>query len=183
MTRLLPLALACTLAVGCASNSRQLGLSNTATMSSESHDLWTRPNEIGFEMGPEISARASAQRVFGFNVGESKPGMDVFAFVGPLLGGGRTVSDPVALHAAYKAVEEANADGIYVTRIATEGTNVFFLWTSKNVTVYGRALRLRDLGMVDEARADDWRFRQFGPDTVIIKDPATDSEVFGIPMR
>ncbi len=121
---------------------------------------------------------ADSLRVFGFNVGESKPSGSIvtaiFGVAGAVAGGkGQAKLDAVEEYAAFKAVEQANADGIYVTRVATESTGFLFFYRQRRVTVYGRTLKLHNLGAVDQARADEWRFRNRQPNVVVIKEGET----------
>lgn len=166
-------------ASACATNSRHTGLVNETSLVAESHTMWTRPTEVGYKMGGEISSSATANRVLGFNVGESKPpGVDVAAVLGPLLGGkGETSLSPVAAFAAYKAVTESRAEGIYITRIETEGSGFLFFYNTQTVTVYGRALTLENLGPIDQERADRWRYRRYSPNLVIVKDGDADIDL------
>ena len=160
---------------GCASNARNVKLASQASISAESHGMWTRPAEIGFAVGKEISASATTQKVLGFNVGESKPrgGFSVSAILSPANTGAAKLSATEEF-AAYKAVAGAGVDGIYVTRIETDRSGFLFFSQRTTATVYGRAMKLKDYGPVSEDRADDWRFRGYRPDVVVIKDGKTD---------
>lgn len=160
------------LATGCATNARKVKLQNEAALAAEAHGLWTRPTEIGFKMGDEISATAKATKVFGFNTGESKPGGVNLSVVTSGLGGTGANLSTTGQFAAHKAVTEAGAEGIYVTRVETDSKGFPFIVRRETVTVTGRALTLDNYGPVEEGRADQWRFRRFQPKTVVIKDTA-----------
>ena len=151
----------------CAHNSRSVGMVDKTNLRAENHTVWTRPTEVGFQLGGEISASATARRVLGFNVGESKPGSSVLAVFAPFSG---AKLSPVGSFAAYKAVTDARAEGIYVTRVETESSGFLFFSNNETVTVYGRALTMKDYGPIKEARADRWRYRDYGADTVVVKE-------------
>lgn len=157
------------LATGCATNSRRAKLQNEAALASENHEMWTRPTEVGFKMGDEISATAKATKVLWMNTGESKVGGVSLSIVSGLSGTGASLSQ-TGQFAAYKAVTGAGVEGIYVTRVESENKGIFPFWRNETVTVYGRALTIDNYGPVDEDRADKWRFRRFGPKTVVVKE-------------
>jgi len=169
MTRILPLAIATVaLTTGCATNSRKSKLANEAALSAQNHGLWTRPTEIGFKMDDEISATARATKVLGFNTGESKPGSGAsLSVVSSLLGTGTSLS-ATGQYAAYKAVVENGAEVGYVTRVESDAHGFLMFWKNEKVTVYGRALTLDNYGPIEETRADRWRFRNHGPNTVVV---------------
>jgi hypothetical protein len=162
-------AIGLALATGCATNARKIHLANEASLRADSHKLWTRPTEIGFKMGKEISATAQATSVLGFQTGESKNSSVGLAIVTSALGGKGASLSGTGNYAAYKAVMEAGAEGIYVTRVESENFGFFFFVKNEKVTVYGRALTMHDYGPIAESRSDDWRFRNFQPKTVVIK--------------
>ena len=164
-----------TLASSCATNARRVKLVNEASVAAESMGMWTRPTEVGFTLGEEISGTAISNRVIGFNVGESKPAGSVAAVLGPLLGSGpgNTALSATESFAAFKAVTEAEAEGIYITRIESESRGFLFLYRTNKVTVHGRALHIEDYGAITQDRADEWRFRNRQPDVVVIKDGET----------
>jgi hypothetical protein len=161
--------LALAVATGCATNSRRIKMQNEAALEAQNHGLWSRPTEIGFKMGDEISDTAIGKKVFGFNVGESKSGGMSLSIVAGLGGTGASLSQ-TGQFAAYKAVTGAGAEGIYVTRVESDSSGFFPFFKREQVTVYGRALTIDNYGPIEEERADKWRFRKFGPRTVIIKD-------------
>jgi hypothetical protein len=174
MNRLLGASFALLVLAGCANNGRHVGLKNKAAMAAEAHGLWTRPTEVGFKMGGEITGTATSNRVLGFNVGEAKP--NVSLPVPGILGGagGRISLDPVEEFAAYKAVEDAKAEGIYLTRVEEESNGFLFFYRTRTVTVYGRALTLENYGPISEKRADQWRFRGAMPEVVVVKEGKAD---------
>jgi len=159
---------------GCLNNARRVGLTEATSMTAEDHRLWTRPTEVGYEMGGEIAGTATSRKIlFIFNIGESKPPTtDVLAVVG---GGGGAGLGSVGSFAAYKAVSEAQVEGIYVTRLESDSTTGFLgLWSSTTVTLYGRALKLKSYGPISEDRADQWRFRNNMPNVVVVKEGSAD---------
>ena len=166
----LALAASLSLAVGCASNSRKVKLANEAALQAQNHGLWTRPTEIGFKMGGEISAQATSRSILLFQVGESKNAGGGLSIITSGLGGTGAALSGTGEYAAYKAVTEAGAEGIYVTRVETETNGFLFFWKTQKVTVYGRQLTMHDYGPIEQERADDWRFRNFQPQTLIIQD-------------
>ena len=167
--RLASIAAALLLTTGCATNSRKIKLANEAALQAQNHGLWTRPTEVGFKMGDEISATAKATSVLGFQTGESKSGGFGLSMITSALGGTGASLSGTGEFAAYKAVTEAGAEGIYVTRVESSNHGFLFFWKNEKVTVYGRALTMHSYGPVKEARADDWRFRHFQPKTVVIE--------------
>lgn len=167
MNRVVLLLALATLATACTSNARKVQLQNAASLNVDAHTLWSRPTEVGYRVGDQIFATATSDKVLGFHVGEARPGSDVLSVVLPPSGGGLS---PLEEFAAYKAVAESGAEGIYVTRIESESRGFLFFFRHQEVTLYGRALTLQDYGPVAENRADLWRFRKYQPEVVVVKD-------------
>ena len=170
--RVSAILMAAVVVTGCATNSRRIKLQEEAALVAENQGLWTRPSEVGFKLGDEITGTAVSTRVLGFNVGEAKNARNILNF-GVIDGTGARLSS-TGQFAAYKAVTDAKAEGIYVTRVQVESKGVLVFWTTETVTVYGRALTLTDYGPVDQERADEWRFREYGPKVMVIKEGEVD---------
>lgn len=118
-------------------------------MAPESHEMWARPYEMGYDVASEIVGTASATQVLLlFSFGDD-PDNFVMGFI--------PGNNPLVKNAAANAVEKADADGIYVTRVNVEKKGLWPFYWSRSATVHGRALRLKPLGEVSQERADEMR--------------------------
>lgn len=154
----LVLALLGTILTGCATK-QNFVMSDTAVLRSESHQMWTRPIEVGYEIVGDVEGSASAETILGFRVGAGggSPLSSTLLF-GLLGGGGGGAGNAVVGNAAYEAVTGAGADAIYITRYTETRTGFLIFYKRREATVYGKALRLVDYGVVPMDRADRARF-------------------------
>ncbi len=137
--------------MGCTSTHRDVGMVTTATAEAEPHIIWTRPLEVGFEMGRYIEATVSTRSLLGLiSVSEASHRSQV-----SMLGVSEKLSN-AAQQAVAQAVTENNADGMYVLLVEEEvGWSGLIKETTTHVR--GRSLKLEDFGSVDEERATNVR--------------------------
>ena len=142
--------------VGCVGHQRHVGLVDVASVEAEAHQIWTRPLEVGFEMGRYIESESTQRELLGcLALGESltRTSVPVMGEVGELTANVQyTIAD---------AVTEAGADGMYVLFVEeqVEWTGLVKETTTK---VRGRALKLEDFGSVDQERATRVRVEEAG---------------------
>ena len=117
----------------------------------EPNSMWARPTEIGYEIIGDVEGTAEYSTLFGYiPLGDSPVSAGLTGIFG-------TGADNVGARcAAYDALKTIGADGIYITSIYT--TTKSGLVTKETVTVKGKALKLVDLGTVDQKRADTVRY-------------------------
>jgi hypothetical protein len=107
---------------------------------------------VGYEMLGDVEATVEYSKLFGiFALSDTPASADITGIFGS------GVNDVASQCAAYDAMETVGADGIYVTSLYSTKTNSVFV-TKETVTIKGKALKLVDLGTVDEERADTLRF-------------------------
>ena len=143
-------------ATGCASQHHQIGLAGVAAMDPEPHQIWTRPLEVGFEMGRYIEAETTQRALLGLvPVGEggAKCSVPVFGNAGEMT--------PAVEYTVSQAVKEADADGMYILFVEER---VQWNGAVKETTTFvkGRTLKLEDFGSVDQERATRVRVQEAG---------------------
>ena len=152
LTLLLALALIVT---SCSTTyDKNLYMSDAAALSTEGHSMWTRPIEVGYDIMGDVEGTAEYSMLFGFIPLGDAPAVDfnLFGFFG-----NQAAINPGVKFASYDACKTIGADGIYITSVYTESSKNPFTTTEK-VTVKGKALKLVDLGTVDQERIDTVRF-------------------------
>ena len=120
--------------VGCAGHQQHVGLVDVASVEAEAHQIWTRPLEVGFEMGRYIEAESTQRDLFGcVALGENVTRSSV-----PVMGGVGELT-PNVQYTIAQAVADAGVDGMYVLFVEEQ-----VQWTGlvKETTtmVKGRAL-------------------------------------------
>jgi hypothetical protein len=162
MFRFAVVAVAVSMLTGCATGAKAYmdsALSNRA----EPASVWNRPQEVGFDFGPEISGEAAHQCVLGFICWGSEDGGGIMDSISGILGaltghGGAQVGDPLVRAAAAIAVRDAQkADGIFVVSHETDSFNIY-IYSKRSARVKGKSFTLRSMGEVSEARSDKVRF-------------------------
>ena len=132
------------LASGCASGRKCVRVSDTGALSAEPHQIHTKPIAYTLETMGRASGEAYAKKILFITVeGDKTGGVSV-----PL--SGMPMGDPLEQTAAFRAVQKLNGDGFY--KIFTEIEKEHFLWfiySSKKITVTGNVLKIKDLGEVD----------------------------------
>ncbi len=150
--------LACVLCMGCTSTHRDIGMVTTVSAEAEPHVIWTRPLEVGFEMGRYIEGTVSTRSFLGFvRMSEYARRSQV-----PMLGVSSELSG-AAQHAVAQAVTDNQADGMYVLMVEEE-THWSGLVKETTTVVRGRSLKLEDFGSVDQERATNVRLGTIGQD-------------------
>jgi hypothetical protein len=133
----------------CSTVDSNANLSANAGFDPASHTMWTRPNEVGYEILGDITGEHDYITIFGLTMGDEPTNSSgVFSILMPGSGG----DDPMVNAAALNAVENApGTDGIYITShsVTVGGIPGFRSYKS---TVKGKAIKLVDLGRVSEER-------------------------------
>lgn len=141
---------------GCSFVNMNPYLQNGASLNPESMKIWARPMEYGLEDLGDVDARAYCVYLFGFWAIAG----DTVSIKIPFLGKDKADVGKLGMVAAARAIDrKPGANGIYVLRTEESGLN-FFLFKKKNIVVRGKALKIKDLGIVTEERAD--RIRALG---------------------
>jgi len=140
-------------AISCASTyDKTPFMKGEAGFSAEGGQMWARPTEVGYEIIGDVEGTVEYSTLFGFIPLSDTPAS---ANLTGIFGSG--VDDIAAQCAAYDAMQTVGADGIYILSIySTKAANIFT--STETVTVKGKALRLVDLGTINEERADTVRF-------------------------
>ena len=146
------------LSVGCTSTHKNVGMVVGASATAEPHVVWTRPLEVGFEMGRYIEAESTTRRLFGCIRVDGDP-VQKNTHV-PMMGVHTEFSNGSKMAVA-RAVKESNADGMYILFIE-EDVQWSGLVNTTTTTVRGRALKLEDFGSVDQERATQVRIQEAG---------------------
>lgn len=147
--------------IGCAAQRQHVGLTDVASIEAEPHAIWTRPLEVGFEMGRYIEAESTQRELFGcVPLTERITNASV-----PALGAAEELT-PAAKYTVSTAVKEAGADGMYILFVEE---SVQWRGVVKETTTYvkGRSLKLEDFGAVDQERATRVRVEQAAQGEVI----------------
>ena len=126
---------------------KDMMMSDAASFSASPHYMWTRPTEIAYEIIGDVEGTAEYSLLFGFIPLGDAPKLEFNLF------GNQATNNPGVKLAAYDACKTVGADGIYIISVYTESKQGFFV-DSELVTVTGKALKLVDLGTVDQKRAD-----------------------------
>ena len=143
--------------IGCSGTHKQVALVGSAHIDAEPHVIWTRPLELGFEMGRYIEGSSTTTRLMGcFRTG----GDAVVRPTVTVMGASENLT-PAAQLAVAKAVKESKADGMYILFVE-ESTHWNGLIKETTTQVRGRALKLEDFGSVDQERATKARLNQGG---------------------
>ena len=130
---------------------KKMLMSGDAKLSAETLTTWARPTELAYEIIGDIEGTAEYSLLFGVIPLGDAPKIDFNIF------GNQASNSPGVKLAAYDACKTVGADGIYVTAIYTESKQGLFV-NSELVTINGKALKLVDLGTVDQERADTVRY-------------------------
>ena len=144
--------------IGCGTTHKETALVAAASVAAEPHVIWTRPLEVGFEMGRYVEAESTSFRLFGcIPVAGDKTAKSAQV---SMIGGDVEMSSAAKMAVA-KAVQESKADGMYVLYVE-ERTAWSGLVKETTTFVRGRTLKLEDFGSVDQERATRVRVEEAG---------------------
>jgi hypothetical protein len=144
---------------GCAAGARAY-MDSSLSNRSEPATVWTRPQEVGFDFGPEVAGEVSRQCVLGFicwgyDDGGAFAGLT--GLIGAFTGNASASSDPLVGAAAAVAVRDTpKADGIFVVSHETDSLNIG-VYYRRAARVRGKSITLRPIGEVSQERADRYR--------------------------
>ncbi|TVR73701.1 MAG: hypothetical protein EA427_01935 [Spirochaetaceae bacterium] len=170
---LVPVVLVATMLVllaGCATTDRKAEAVDRASLQTEPLTSWGRPMEIGYEFVGDVEGTSSFRSILGFSMGEVPA--DSSSLILGVIGGASRVP-PGVNNAVHDAVSRVGADGLYVTSVSSESRSFLFLFRERKVTVRGKAIRIIDLGQVDQARADNYRYLRALPEGITLPDGDT----------
>ena len=162
-------------AAACSTVDRSPQAMDNARMQNEAMTSWTRPVEISYEFVGDVEGTSDFTRVFGITTGEAPRGGGRLAEISTLLLGaisGDQANAPYVNLAASNAISGIDADGIYVTHIEVTTTGLGHLFYTQTTRVKGKAIRIVDLGIVDQDRADNLRYLQALPTGVTLPNTA-----------
>lgn len=135
---------------GCASFSKTPHVNNTGGLSDEAMQVVARPIEYGVEEVGDAEGRASYQRILGiFTTGDTVGSGGLLQNIF-----GRPDSGPLAELASYRAAKSKGGDGFYRVTTETEEFSVPLLFERREIKVTGKALKLKNLGMMSQDRSD-----------------------------
>ncbi len=117
-------------------------------MKAQSHQIWTRPTEVGFSIGDQIEGTSTTTTLFGVLRVSGDPVSNTPTI--PMLGSTAGMSSN-AKFAAATAVEAAGGDGIYIIYVEEEALRTGFTITKKSY-IRGKVLNLESYGPVDIER-------------------------------
>jgi len=129
-------------------------LNNASALRAERQDIWTRPIEVSYALGQEVSGESSTSTVLGVLRMAGDPVKQAPSI--NILGGAAVGLSSNAKYAIGALVEANGADGFYV--IYVEDTNSGLFIRSSQSSVRGYLLDLNSLGEVSMERADLDRF-------------------------
>ena len=138
----------------CTTYDKTMYMTDEAKMKTEHHQMWTRPNEVAYEIIGDVEGTAEYSMLFNYiPLGDApKVSFNIFG-----LGGSMSAENPGVKFASYDACQTIGADGIYITSVYNESKINPFVKT-EIITVRGKALKIVDLGTVDQERADTVRY-------------------------
>lgn len=143
---------AATVLSGCSTIDHTLHARANTALNPKPLTIHTRPVEVGMEIVGDAQAQAYVTRLLGLRVS----GDDVNASVQV---SGANSNDPLVKLAAYRAARSQQGDAFYVVRVEEKVRGIPLLVRNRTVNVYGKTLRLRELGMMSAERAD----KLYGP--------------------
>ncbi|MBM4148016.1 MAG: hypothetical protein FJ224_03110 [Lentisphaerae bacterium] len=147
----LVMLLAVMFASGCATGLKNAHINSTGGLRDESMTVLSRPLEYGLETLGDASGEAYTKQFLWFVLDGDKVSVDVLL-------PGILVSDPLERIACYRAAKSLNGDGFYKVTSEWDRISVLgCLYREKRVRVTGKALKIKDLGLMDAKRADEIR--------------------------
>jgi len=149
------LAAAVAVSTGCAAGARAY-MDSTLTNHAEPATVWTRPQEVGFDWGGEVTGEATRQCILAFICWGSEGGgaLGGLGAVFSSFSASAEINDPLVSAAAANAVSTTpKADGIFVISHETDALDVFF-YSRKVARVRGKAITVRNIGEVSQDRTD-----------------------------
>jgi hypothetical protein len=146
---------------GCATSLKDAHVAAQGSLRDEPMTVLARPLEYGVETLGDATGEAYTKQFLWFTLDGDKVAVD-------LLLPGLLVADPIERIACYRAAKSLNGDGFYKVSSEWDKINVLGLYREKRVKVVGKALKLKDLGLMDAKRADDIR-KYRGPKQLLIQ--------------
>jgi len=139
-----------TASFGCSSLDKTMNLHNNGSLTAEPMKVMSRPLEYGIETLGAATGEASYKKFLFFTIEGESASMSL-----PIAG--LAVSDPLERIACFKAVQSLKGDGFYKLSSQTDSFNFMYIFRQKNTKVTGNVVKIKDLGLVDQPRADSLR--------------------------
>jgi hypothetical protein len=135
---------------GCSFINMEPRLQSEAKLAPDAMGIWGRPAEYGVEELGDVEGRASCVYLFMFwPIAGDTVSLDI-----PVISTPAVALDRLGMVAAAHAIDrKPGADGLYISRTAKSG-QYFLIFSRKEVSVKGKALKLKNLGVISEERAD-----------------------------
>jgi len=145
---------------GCASIDKTSHMVRTGGLAAEPMSVVERPLEYGVETLGDATGDASYKKFLWFTIEGDAAEMSL-----PIAG--LIVTDPLEKIACYRAVQSLKGDGFYKILSETDSFNFLYIFRQKSVKVTGKVLKIKDLGMVDQKRADAFRSPPMIKETIV----------------
>lgn len=143
------------LAAGC-TTTNQGTMTARAAAAPENHRVWTRPLELGFDLGEDVTGEATVVTILGgLIVVGSEDDAGLLQLLGNLSGIG---GDPLVRAASADAAKRHSTDGVYITWSDVQTSSFFPFFKRRTAQVKGKAMRLKVLGEVKQERVDRERY-------------------------
>lgn len=139
------------MSAGCSTSMKEAHLSKTGSLGAESMAVLCRPLEFGVETIGDATGEAYYKKFLWFTLEGDRPDISIPT-------PGLTINDSLEKLACYRAAKSKNGDAFY--KITSEKDGISILWCiyrERHITVTGKALKLKDLGPLDEKRSDELR--------------------------
>lgn len=140
--------------VGCTCLGPRDMIANYGDLQSQTMAIRSRPSEFGLETLGNTRGSASVTKLFGIKI-KGDRGMAAITFLTKPEG-----HIPLGLEAiaASRAIDYTpGADGLYIVRVKKERTGLLPIYWTNDVTVKGKALKVKDLGIMEVERWDRLR--------------------------
>lgn len=134
---------------GCTTFTKTPHINNAGGLADDAMQVVARPIEYGVEEVGDAEGTAAYQKILGFTVGDTVGS-------GGILKGlfGSPDSGPLAELASHRAAKSKGGDGFYRVTTETEHFGIGFIYERVNIKVTGKALKLKNLGMMSQDRSD-----------------------------
>jgi len=133
---------------GCTSLMKINYLSENGAQLNEPMLIATRPHEFGLDTVADSSGEAYYAKLLIFTIAGDKPDVSL-----PILGNvGR---DPLETLACYRAAIAKGGDAFYAINSEWDKANWFWIYRTKNIKVTGKAMKIKDLGLMSPERSDN----------------------------
>lgn len=134
---------------GCTTFTKTPHINNAGGLADEGMQVVARPIEYGVDEVGDAEGSAAYQKILGFTVGDTVGSGGIFKSLF-----GSPDSGPLAELASYRAAKSKGGDGFYRVTTETEEFGIGFIYQRVSIKVTGKALKLKNLGMMSQDRSD-----------------------------